>query len=664
MSVLRETTNLHLTLYDSSGDLPSYLMHYSDDMGKLDEAYGNVDGRLIVLEETATAHDERLTNLETCCNDVNATIQDYGIRIASIEEVISTVSTQNIIDLQSRLGALENKVQTNTNDIHEINDNISEINTNITNLGNTLTATINRVTTVEGKITTLEDCCVHVQDRLTATELATAKNADDIGALQQRLTRDEANIQGNSDDIQILSTQVATNSHNIDDIVHALGDLDPTSQLEIVRQVTENTSAINQLQELTTVHTQRLDGYATRFTQDELRITDLERRMTSAEDALAQVEDWQTQIDNLQAAVDNVVDVEMPALTALVNGYDDRITALETWKTDDVDTFISSTSGTLTSYGTRISALESADVTLAARISNCETDILNNAGDITSLSADLTGVDNRVTAVETQIGNTDISAFGATITAAIGESFSRIATLQNSIRNIIGWDSVNATWITLQTTATTVIDAINELVNGASALDTRVGAIEDCVPSNASSSNQLATQLQLCPTGMITPFGGSSSPNGWLLCDGSAVSRDTYSELFAVIGTAYGAGDGSTTFNLPDLREATTKGVGLTSKSNNHYDSDGLALGEFVDDRVQNHNHQISDPGHNHMTNTWPGTGGEPYTGYGLTGNYAYAIRTSKNVTGISVSSNFNGTGRSGATTEVKAVGVNYIIKI
>jgi len=56
------------------------------------------------------------------------------------------------------------------------------------------------------------------------------------------------------------------------------------------------------------------------------------------------------------------------------------------------------------------------------------------------------------------------------------------------------------------------------------------------------------------PTGMIAPFAGAAVPNGWLLCDGAAVSRTSYAALFAVISTTYGAGDGTTTFNLPDLR--------------------------------------------------------------------------------------------------------------
>lgn len=62
------------------------------------------------------------------------------------------------------------------------------------------------------------------------------------------------------------------------------------------------------------------------------------------------------------------------------------------------------------------------------------------------------------------------------------------------------------------------------------------------------------------PSGIIQQFGGSTAPSGYLICDGSAVSRTTYSSLFAAIGTSYGAGDGSTTFNLPDLRQRVPVG--------------------------------------------------------------------------------------------------------
>lgn len=74
--------------------------------------------------------------------------------------------------------------------------------------------------------------------------------------------------------------------------------------------------------------------------------------------------------------------------------------------------------------------------------------------------------------------------------------------------------------------------------------------------SNLNSSGQEVLN-SIVPTGIILPFAGLTPPYGFLMCDGAAISRETYSRLFSVIGTAYGAGDESTTFNLPDYRDRT-----------------------------------------------------------------------------------------------------------
>ena len=153
-----------------------------------------------------------------------------------------------------------------------------------------------------------------------------------------------------------------------------------------------------------------------------------------------------------------------------------------------------------------------------------------------------------------------------------------------------------------------------------------------------------STLYAAAPVGTILPFGGNNIPSGWGLCDGSAVSRTTYAELFAVIGTAFGSGDGSTTFNLPDMRESVPKCAGLTGKTvGAHLDADGLAVGEFLDDRVQTHIHSLPYTAVAYAYN--PG-GGE---GYGQSASYKFGATN-------------NHDGRSGATTEVKSVGVNYII--
>lgn len=154
-----------------------------------------------------------------------------------------------------------------------------------------------------------------------------------------------------------------------------------------------------------------------------------------------------------------------------------------------------------------------------------------------------------------------------------------------------------------------------------------------------------STNFSDAPVGAIFPFGGTDIPISFLLCDGSAVSRTDYEDLFAVIGTAFGTGDGSTTFNLPDLREAVPKGAGLTGYTvGAHLDADGLAVGEFLDDRVQAHTHSNK-------------------TGSTTAGSVAWTMYATNQLETATEQTNNGVIGRFGATTEVKAVGVNYIIK-
>ena len=79
------------------------------------------------------------------------------------------------------------------------------------------------------------------------------------------------------------------------------------------------------------------------------------------------------------------------------------------------------------------------------------------------------------------------------------------------------------------------------------------------------------------PAGVILLYGGTSAPTGWLLCDGSAVSRTSYAALFAVIGTSFGIGDGSTTFNLPNFTNRFPYGASAgTAPGNAHVGSAGI----------------------------------------------------------------------------------------
>ncbi len=155
----------------------------------------------------------------------------------------------------------------------------------------------------------------------------------------------------------------------------------------------------------------------------------------------------------------------------------------------------------------------------------------------------------------------------------------------------------------------------------------------------------------LTPAGAIVAFGGSAAPVGWLLCDGAAVSRTTYDALFSAIGTAFGTGDGSTTFNLPNFKGVSPTGVG--SQDINGRTKTGPALGEVREDQMQGHYHGPLSPAADFRQ------GGSPSESAFSTGSSG---RIESN-TGEPVTDGTNGTPRTWAYTHGPELGVNFIIK-
>lgn len=155
------------------------------------------------------------------------------------------------------------------------------------------------------------------------------------------------------------------------------------------------------------------------------------------------------------------------------------------------------------------------------------------------------------------------------------------------------------------------------------------------------------------PVGEIIATGSTTAPAGFLYADGSAVSRTQYSDLFAVIGTTYGAGDGSTTFNLPNLKGVFVRGAGSQTIGGISYSA---TLGGAQGDQMQGHKHNASD-GPN-----WVGSAfnGSVVSGYSA----SVSTPTDKQMrTSSPIDDGSNGTPRTGSETRPANVAVAYHIR-
>ena len=135
---------------------------------------------------------------------------------------------------------------------------------------------------------------------------------------------------------------------------------------------------------------------------------------------------------------------------------------------------------------------------------------------------------------------------------------------------------------TVALTAGTIVaaDIASDAVTTAKILDANV----------TTAKLATVTAQSLLPAGAVMPFAMNSAPAGWLAADGTAVSRSTYATLFAAISTTHGVGDGSTTFNLPDLRGIFVRGSGDQTISGTTYS--GTFASKQQDD-LKSHTHTV-----------------------------------------------------------------------
>jgi len=191
----------------------------------------------------------------------------------------------------------------------------------------------------------------------------------------------------------------------------------------------------------------------------------------------------------------------------------------------------------------------------------------------------------------------------------------------------------------------------------------------------AVTTSKLAVDARV-PVGVMIDFAGTTAPTGWLMCYGQAIPRGTFADLFTAIGITYGAGDGTTTFNLPDCRGRVAAGkdnMGGSSANRLTTPVNGDVLGEagglethtLTIAELANHAHTINDPTHAHNTlspvvrNLFP-----TVTSFGMTaaGNLDPNNVATTDPRSIGITINASGSGASHANVQPTII-FNKIIK-
>lgn len=133
------------------------------------------------------------------------------------------------------------------------------------------------------------------------------------------------------------------------------------------------------------------------------------------------------------------------------------------------------------------------------------------------------------------------------------------------------------------------------------------GNVLASVDESGNMTVQSLTSIQpivSVPTGALMPYAGTTAPTLFLLCQGQAVSRTTYSDLFAVIGTTYGSGDGSTTFNLPNPNGKVIAGKAASGTFSTLGGTGGSETVILDSTQIPSHSHPLSDHSHTYSGTT------------------------------------------------------------
>lgn len=337
---------------------------------------------------------------------------------------------------------------------------------------------------------------------------------------------------------------------------------------------TQSCNTINDLDSCL-VNAPTITGLTTIINQTTTRVSNLENTLSasgSIANDLNTLESALTADINQNRASITTLEVDLDALEVRVLGTESNLTSLTTLVTNNntqSTTSINSIIAVNNTQNTRLTSVENRATTLNSNILT-EATARQNADN--NLQADINAEEtNRINAVANVQNNLDL------------EENARIAgdtQLQNIINSSV--DTIEAQ----------ITSANNSRIAGDSNLQAQINSLT----SSLSSA---------IPTGSILPYAGNFNvvPTGFLLCAGAAVSRTTYSTLFSIISTRYGSGNGTSTFNLPDLRDRSLYGA-----FGGNLDSASPTLGSNSKTlsiaNIPSHTHNLTEIAHTHTVNT------------------------------------------------------------
>ena len=223
-------------------------------------------------------------------------------------------------------------------------------------------------------------------------------------------------------------------------------------------------------------------------------------------------------------------------------------------------------------------------------------------------------------------------------------------------------DTSNSNFIAIQAPSNVSSDITLTLPNSD-------GDANDVLQSDGSGNLSFTALPQAVPTGSVHMMATTTAPSGYLKCNGTAISRSTYAALFAIIGTAHGAGDGSSTFNVPDLRGEFVRGW----DDGRGIDS-GRNFGTAQSDQNEQHNHSatstasVTDPGHFHNllynNGSFGGSSGAVTPrGENTPTTPGIDNRISTKTTGITVSTSTTIANQGGNEARPRNIAMMYVIK-